>query len=227
MTPSDLRTLFQRQVEQFLASPELQAVEAGRAPRPAMDELICRIYQAHARSPKLLGFLFALAPPGRPSEDTKHNLLEELGEDGGESHPELLRQVLVAAELGHRAEELLAKADADLRRYIVDPLLYGTLRDVGFAALAEVVAFELMLSQVASRLGRALRVHRGLPEASLRWFHHHSEVDVAHAEQGLSTLVAYARWYDLPAEDAEAILEMTFRENVFLRRYFGRTGAER
>ena len=80
---------------------------------------------------------------------------------------------------------LEAQADEDLRRIVVDPLLYGTLREVGLAALTEIVAFEYMLSRVSGRIARALTEHRRLSAAALEWFTHHSEVDIRHAEQGL------------------------------------------
>ena len=78
---------------------------------------------------------------------------------------------------------LEAQADEDLRRIVVDPLLYGTLREVGLAALTEIVAFEYMLSRVSGRIARALAQHRGLPAPALEWFTHHSEVDIRHAER--------------------------------------------
>ena len=103
---------------------------------------------------------------------------------------------------------------------MVEPLLYGTLRDVGLAALVEIVAFEFMLSRVSGRVARALATHRGLGPAALTWFTHHSEVDVRHAEQGFTSLEAYIRYYELADEAALTIIELTLRDNVFARRYF-------
>ena len=126
----------------------------------------------------------------------------------------------MGAGLGCRLATLEAQADADLRRLIVDPLLYGSLREVGLAALTEIVAFEYMLSRVAGRIARALANHRGLPAPALEWFTHHSEVDMRHAEQGLADLEAYVRYYEFPDGEALTFVEMTLRENVFARRYF-------
>jgi pyrroloquinoline quinone (PQQ) biosynthesis protein C len=103
---------------------------------------------------------------------------------------------------------------------VVEPLLYGTLRDVGLAALTEIVAFEHMLSRVAGRVARALAEHRGLAAPALAWFTHHSEVDVRHAEQGLADLEAYVVHYDFAPGEAATIVELALRENVFARRYF-------
>jgi hypothetical protein len=122
---------------------------------------------------------------------------------------------------------LEAGSQADLRQTLVDPILYGTLKEVGLAALVEVVAFEFMLSRVASRISAALAKHRGLDPRSLEWFTHHSEVDIGHAEQGLDNVARYARWYEFTDEDALTICDMTLRENVFVKRYFGETALGR
>jgi pyrroloquinoline quinone (PQQ) biosynthesis protein C len=85
----------------------------------------------------------------------------------------------------------------------------------------EIIAFEYMLSRVAGRVARALGRHRGLPEVALRWFTHHAEVDLAHAEQGGEHLEAYIRYYGFLEEDAMAIVELTLRQNVYVKRYLG------
>jgi pyrroloquinoline quinone (PQQ) biosynthesis protein C len=218
---STIETLFAQQVESLTASVEFQALEDGRAEPDRYDAFIENVARAHLRSPQLLAFLYALAPPAAEA-DLRHNLLEELGldEDSGRPHPDLLRQLLVGAGLGCRLATLEAQADEDLRRLIVDPLLYGSLREVGLAALTEIVAFEYMLSRVAGRIARALANHRRLPAPALEWFTHHSEVDMRHAEQGLADLEAYVRYYEFLDGEALTLVEMTLRENVFARRYF-------
>jgi len=77
-----------------------------------------------------------------------------------------------------------------------------------------------MLARLASPIDRTHNVHRGLSPATLELFTHHSEVDIQHAEQGLNNLEAYIRYYEFSAEDALTILEMSLRENVFIKRYF-------
>jgi hypothetical protein len=87
--------------------------------------------------------------------------------------------------------------------------------------LLEVTCFEWMLARTASRIARFLRTNRQLPDACLRWFAHHSEVDLRHAEEGLDAVVAFLDYYEFDATDATSILEITFRENPFLKRYCG------
>ena len=218
---STIESCFARQVASFTASAEFLALETGSGGSDQYDAFLENVARAHLRSPQLLAFLYALAPPSA-AQDLRENLLEELGldESGGRPHPDLLRDLLVRAGLGGRLATVEARADEDLRRIVVEPLLYGTLRDVGLAALTEIVAFEYMLSRVSGRIARALAEHRGLPAPALEWFTHHSEVDIRHAEQGLDDLEAYVRYYEFADDEALTIVEMTLRENVFARRYF-------
>jgi len=218
---STIEDLFARQVESLTGSAEFQSLDNGSAEPDQYDAFIENVTRAHLRSPQLLAFLFALAPPAAAA-DLQHNLLEELGrdEESERPHPDLLRELLKGAGLSCRLATLEAQADEDLRRIVVDPLLYRSLREVGLVALAEIVAFEYMLSRVSGRIARALATHRGLPPAALEWFTHHSEVDVRHAEQGLADLEAYVRYYEFGDDEALTLVEMALRENVFTRRYF-------
>jgi pyrroloquinoline quinone (PQQ) biosynthesis protein C len=226
MFPTDLRArveaLYAAQTDELTAHPSFQALEAGTADRAAYDRFLANVVRAHLRSPKIVAFLFALAPPAS-TDDLLHNLLEELGveEEDGTSHPQLLRGLIEGAGLAAELPALERLAEGDLRNLVMEPLMYGTLKEVGLAALVEVIAFEWMLSRTASRIARALAAHRGLPPATLAWFTHHSEVDVGHAEQGLDAVREYAAYYAMDPEDAATIAEMAMRENVFVRRYFG------
>ena len=217
----EIEAAFARQVESLTALADFQALEDGRAAPQEYDAFLENVARAHLRSPQLLAFLYALAPPAAAA-DLRHNLLEELGlEDGtGRPHPDLLRDLLSGAGLAHRLAHVEAQADDDIRRAVVDPLLYGSLREAGLAALAEIVAFEYMLARVAGRFARALATHRGLPAAALTWFTHHCEVDIGHAAQGLDGLEAYVRYYDFTEDEALAIVDTALRENVFARRYW-------
>jgi pyrroloquinoline quinone (PQQ) biosynthesis protein C len=179
------------------------------------------VVRTHLKSPQLRAFLFALAPP-EVADNLAHNLLEELGikEDSCIAHPSRLKQLAVGAGLAQRLPELEALAASDIRQLIVDPLQDGALKEVGLVALCKITAFEFMLAGVAGRIARALATHYGLSPVTLEWFTYHSEVDMQHAEQGLDNLVAYIRYYEFREADALAIMEMTLRENVFIKRYF-------
>jgi len=220
MDTATVRELLERQVTAFTSAPAFAELESGKAEYDAFIENVAR---THLQSPQLVAFLYALAPPAAVP-DLLENLLEETGRkrplERARAHPQLLEELLVAAGLADRLPTIRAQAEDDLRRLVTEPLLYGTLRDVGLAALTEIVAFELMLSRLAGRIAAALATHRGLPARALEWFTHHSEVDVRHAEQGLENLATYVGYYGIGDDEALAIIETSLREDVFARRYF-------
>ncbi len=220
---SRIESEYQRQSEEFTSSPLFQSLEKGEAAREDYDLFIEGVSRSHLKSPHILAFLFALAPPDR-ADEIKGNMLEELGMDGsGVAHPSLLFKLMEEAGFDERRRAGVEhEATEELRQVAASPILYGTLKELGLSVLMETVAFEWMLSRVASRVAYFLRDHRRLSARALEWFYHHSEVDLRHAEEGLDAIEAYARFYQIDATDAETILEVTFRENVFLKRYFGR-----
>ncbi|HEY0319631.1 MAG TPA: iron-containing redox enzyme family protein [Pyrinomonadaceae bacterium] len=213
---------YSRQADGFASCRPFQALEQGTASALDYDRFIASVCRSHLKSPHILAFLFALAPPAE-ADKLKHNMLEELGLDGdGVSHPSLLFKLIEAAGFDlKRREQLEGEACDELRRIITSPILFGTLKELGLSVLMETVAFEWVLSRLASRIAGFLHEHRRLPQTALEWFHHHSEVDLRHAEEGLDAVAAYASFYEIETEDAETILGVTFRENVFIKRYFG------
>ncbi|MEZ5426980.1 MAG: iron-containing redox enzyme family protein [Pyrinomonadaceae bacterium] len=214
---------FAEQTEEFAAGQCFVALETGRAGRQNYDRFIADLCRTHLKSPHILAFLFSVSPPAAAS-NLRHNLLEELGldDDGGISHPAMLLELASAAGFDRSARrELERSAQEELRRIICDPIMFGTLKEIGLSVLLETIAFEWMLSRLAGRMGRFLAAHRGLSGEDLRWFAHHSEVDIRHAEEGLEAVADYIVFYGFDRTDAEEILDVTFRENVFTKRYFG------
>jgi hypothetical protein len=216
-----------KQADGFSASAEFRALESGRAGASDYDLFISGVCRSHLKSPHILAFLFALAPPAE-AEKLKQNMLEELGLDGeGVSHPSLLVELMLAAGFDEeKRARIWSEAEEELRSIITAPILFGTLTELGLSVLLETVAFEWVLSRLAARMAHFLRDHRHLPQAGLAWFHHHAEVDLRHAEEGLEAVELYASFYEMDARDAETILELTFRQNVFIRRYFGVKGIQ-
>jgi hypothetical protein len=219
---NQVERLYQDAINEFVRSQDFMALETGSASKADYDAFIANVTRTHLRSPQLLGFLFSVAPPAACA-NLLHNMLEELGidEDSGAAHPTLLRELLTGAGLGHLLPQIEARAAADIRQVVVDPMLYPTLRDAGLAATVEIEAFEYMLSRVASRIARALITHRHLSTEVVKWFTYHSEVDIEHAAQGLANLESYIAYYGVPDDAALTIAEMAMRENVFVKRYFG------
>jgi pyrroloquinoline quinone (PQQ) biosynthesis protein C len=219
---NEIEKLYGSAIDEFIASPGFKAIETGAASKSEYDRFIMNVVRTHLRSPQLLAFLFSVSPP-QACSNLLHNMLEELGidKDSGVSHPRLLRELAEGAGLGSLLPEAEAHGATDIRQVVVDPLLYPSLRDVGLAAMVEIEAFEFMLSRVASRIARALIAHRMLSSETVKWFTYHSEVDIAHAEQGLGNLEAYIAYYKISFDDALTIAEIAMHENVFVKRYCG------
>lgn len=221
-TSSLIESEYAEQTENFAACANFQNLENGTSSAGIYDKFIADVCRTHLKSPHILAFLYAVAPPAAAS-NLKHNMLEELGlDEEGVSHPALLLELAAAAGFDESArKELELSAQEELRRIITDPILFGTLKEVGLSVLLETTSFEWMLSRLATRMGNFLAEHRRLSRESLRWFHHHSEVDIRHAEEGLQAVVDYIEFYEFESSDVEIILDVTFRENVFVKRYFG------
>lgn len=209
-------------VEDFAQSTKFQQLESGQLSRDDIDQFIANLCKAHLKSPQILAFLYSVSPPAAVA-NIQHNMLEELGlDDEGICHPDLLLQLAKAAGFdAQQRDALIQGAQDQLRSLCTDPLMFGTIKELGLSVLLEVTCFEWMLSRLSSRIGKALETHRGLPSKSLEWFYHHSEVDIRHAEEGVTSVVDYVRYYDINADELEIILDITFRENVFIKRYFG------
>jgi hypothetical protein len=185
-------------------------------------KLVENVCKSHLRSPQVLGFLFSVVPP-RAIDNIKHNLFEELGveKDGDQSHPDLLVRLGKAVGFNEKKWSLIEKeAQQVLKNKIDEPLMFGSLREVGLNVMLEVIGFEWFLSRESRTIGNVLKKSLNLNEKDLEWFFHHSEVDIQHAEEGLETLEEYVNYYGLDKETVQNIGEITFRDNVFLKRYF-------
>jgi Iron-containing redox enzyme len=217
-----IESKFAEQTEDFASSSGFRAFENGSVSRQDYDDFIKAVCRTHLKSPQILAFLYSAAPPAAV-ENIKHNMLEELGlDEKGISHPALLFDLAAAAGFDKSAREKLeSEAQENLRQFVTEPILFGTLKEVGLSVLLETASFEWMLSRLAARMADFLFKYRGLSPENLGWFSHHSEVDIRHAEESLQAAVDYIEFYEFDSSDVEIILDVTFRENVFIKRYFG------
>ncbi len=217
-----IESKYAEQTEDFASSRVFRSLENGSVSRRDYDDFIAAVCRTHLKSPQILAFLYSAAPPAAV-ENIKHNMLEELGlDEEGVSHPALLFDLAAGIGLDEPAREKLeAAAQEKLRQFVTEPILFGTLKEVGLCVLLETASFEWMLSRLAGRMADFLSKYRGLSRENLRWFDHHSEVDIRHAEESLQAAVDYIEFYEFDLTDVEIILDVTFRENVFIKRYFG------
>jgi len=223
MSRSLIEVTYQTHSDAFSKCIQFAGLEAGKLSRYDCEVFVEAICQAHLHSPKIVSFLYALAP-SHADESLKHNVLEEMGveEEDGTSHPDLLRRLGDACHFDDlRWEKVRLAADERLRDMVIQPLMFGTLRDVGLSVMLEVVGFEWMLSRLSRRMGNALQKSLMLSEDELAWFFHHSDVDIGHAEEGIQSILEYAKFYDIDQDTFETIIDVTFRENIFIKRYFG------
>jgi hypothetical protein len=216
------------QTEGFAGSDVFKSLRSGKVARKIYDEFIAHVCRTHFNSPQIVAFLYSLAPP-HVAEQIRHNLLEEMGRDeAGIAHPQLLLQLAQAAGFDHsECTELERQSREELRHLATDRILFGSLREFGLTVLLEVTCFEWMLSRMAKPIADFLSKQRGLPAEALAWFTHHSEVDQRHAEEGLDAVAEYVNYYEFDEQDFRLISEIVFRENVFLRRYFGQAEVSR
>lgn len=217
-----IESKYSGQTTDFIEDRVFYSLENGAAGRRDYDKFIANLCRTHLKSPQILAFLYSAAPPAAAAHNLKHNMLEEMGlDDAGVSHPALLFRLASAAGFDRKAQiELEQAAQEELRRIVSDPILFGTLKEVGLSVLLETVAFEWMLSRAAGRMANFLSEHRQIPRAGLEWFYHHSEVDLRHAEEGLQSVADFIGFYEFDLADVEIIIDVTFRENVFIKRYF-------
>jgi len=215
--------IYKRHTSDFLNCDAFRRLEAGQADPSEYDAFICNVYRTHQNSPKYFSFLMCVAPPTSTAR-IQHNLLEELGfeehEGDGCSHPELLRSLIKSAGLEAHIDELQQAAHMAMRETVFEALLYGSMRELGLAAMAEVFSFEYMLAHASSRIANMLSTQRNIEEKGLIWFRHHSEVDILHAQEALLTLDDTYEYYGFEEEEAKDIIDMALRENVFIKRYF-------
>lgn len=208
--------------EQLIDNPSYLNLIDCKSSREETIGFVKRICRAHLRSPQILGFLYAVSPPNSRLH-VEHNLLEEMGyeHEGAPSHPDLLKRLGTAVGLSDSEwANLEQSAEQVIRNKGSEPLMFATLAESGLNVMLEVFSFEWVLARESRKIGVALQSILGLEKNDLEWFFHHSEVDIAHAEQGLDTLVDYVSYYELDNEAVEIIAEITFRDNVFLKRYF-------
>lgn len=183
--------------------------------------LVRNVCKSHLCSPQILSFLYAVTPPNS-ADHIRDNLLEELGlYDETLSHPDLLRRLGEAA--GFSQSEWMAvegESEQVLKNKISEPIMFGTMTELGLSVMIEVFGFEWFLSRESGNIGKRLSQLLNLNGHDLEWFFHHSEVDVEHAEQGLDTLVDYVNYFSVDEDTLINIVEITMRDNIFLKRYF-------
>jgi L-Ala-D/L-Glu epimerase / N-acetyl-D-glutamate racemase len=221
ITAKQIGHLFERATAEFKASFDYCDLLSGAASADSAREFLRNVFRTHYLSSHIVALCFA-ALPSRSTELLKENLMEEMGRAEDEKpHSALL--VEMARRMGFDQSEidgLIAEAKQRVAIFCANRLPVATLRELCFAVLLETMSFEFMLSRCSSEIANALMTHYEISKAALRWFELHSEVDIRHAEEGLTVIQDYLEFHQISDALFGHIARVTLGENLFARHYF-------
>src|SRR5688572_20605151 len=201
---------FDNATSAFRGSAEYRGLVAGDAAPQAAREFVGNVFRTHYLSSHIVALCFA-ALPSDAAELLKENLLEEMGRsEDEEPHSALLLQM--ARGLGFRQseiEQLISDARGRLASFCATRVPVATLRELCLSVLLETMSFEFMLSRYSSDIAASLMTHYGFPKAALRWFELHSEVDIRHAQEGVTVVQDYLAFHAIADDLFERIAAFT------------------
>ncbi len=220
ITTEHIRHLYEQATEEFTESAEFRQMLSGQASKEFVREFLRNVFRTHYLSAHIVALCFA-ALPSDAAALLKENLLEEMGRSENEpAHSTLLLKLV--QEIGFTPAEIVCLID-DARRRVSEfcavrvPL--ATLREICLAVLVETLSFEFMLSRCSGRIAAALRERYALPHSALAWFELHSEVDIRHAEEGLSVIQDYVAFHQIGDATFDVIQRAALKK-VFNKHYF-------
>jgi muconate cycloisomerase len=117
-------------------------------------------------------------------------------------------------------DQLISDARTRVAHFCAARVPVATLRELCLSVLLETMSFEFMLSRCSSELAASLMAHYGFPKAALRWFELHSEVDIRHAEEGVTVVRDYLAFHGIANDLFERIAAFTLGGDLFVRHYF-------
>lgn len=212
---------FERATQEFRDSAEYRDLVSGRAAPETVREFFRNLFRTHYLSSHIVALCFASLPSGS-SESLKENLLEEMGRSENQPpHAALLLEM--ARRLNFSPAEIDGLIDDARQRvalFSAARLPAATLRELCLSVLLETMSFEFMLSRCSGEIAAALKERYAIDASALRWFELHSEVDIRHAEEGLTVVRDYLEFHQIADDLFERIAGATLGESVFRRHYF-------
>jgi L-alanine-DL-glutamate epimerase-like enolase superfamily enzyme len=206
---------------EFKESPEYCDLIAGNALPDAAREFIRNVFRTHYLSSHIVALCFA-ALPSSAAELLKENLMEEMGRSEDEKpHSALLLEL--ARGVGFADSEindLIADARKRVAIFCSTRIPVATLRELCLSLLLETMSFEFMLSRCSSEIAGALTNYYSMPKPALHWFELHSEVDIRHAEEGVTVIQDYSHFHQISDALFDHIADLTLGDNLFVRHYF-------
>jgi len=215
-----IRAIFDRATAEFADSAEYRELTSGTATRDFAFEFIRNVFRTHYLSSHIVALCFA-ALPSQAAALLRENLLEEMGHSEDEPpHSALLLKL--AEGVGFSQAEIAGLID-DARRQVslfcASRVPLATLREICLAVLLETMSFEFMLSRCSSQIHKVLHESYGIPKEALQWFELHSEVDIRHAEEGLTVIRDYLDFHQIGDATFE-LIQRNGLSQVFTRHYF-------
>ncbi len=212
---------FQDATRQFCDSEEYQDLVSGHAAPDAAREFVRNVFRTHYLSSHIVALCFA-SLPSSAAELLRENLVEEMGRsDDEQPHSALLLEL--AQGVGFTQNEidsLVADARQRVALFCATRVPVATLRELCLAVLLETMSFEFMLSRCSSEIAAALTDRYGFAKPALHWFELHSEVDLRHAQEGVTVIQDYLSFHQISDALFEQIAKITLGDNLFVRHYF-------
>ena len=215
-----LRALYESATNDFTASPEFQNLLSGQASKEFVREFLRNVFRTHYLSAHIVALCFA-ALPSDAAVLLKENLLEEMGRSEDEpAHSTLLLKLV--EEIGFTPAEIAGLINDARRRvseFCATRVPLATLREICLVVLIETLSFEFMLSRCSGKIAAVLRERYAISKAALIWFELHSEVDIRHAEEGLSVIQDYVVFHQI-GDATFDVIQRSALKKVFNKHYF-------
>jgi pyrroloquinoline quinone (PQQ) biosynthesis protein C len=228
ISAAQITEVFESATREFTDSPAYRDLVSGQATPEAAREFICDVFRTHYLSSHIVALCFALLP-SHAAALLKENLMEEMGRSEEEKpHSALLLELARGTGFSEmEIERLVADARRQVAFFCATRLPVATLRELCLSVLLETMSFEFMLSRCSSEIAGALSRRYAIPKPALRWFELHSEVDIRHAEEGLTVIGDYVDFHQISDDLFSQIARLTLGDNVFGRHYFPPSSKQR
>ena len=220
ITTERIRAVYQNATDEFVESNEFATLVSGQASPEFVRQFARNVFRTHYLSAHIVALCFA-ALPSNAASLLKENLLEEMGHS--EHDPPHSALLLKLAEgIGCSQREIDQLIDDSRRRvseFCATRVPLPTLREICLAVLLETLSFEFMLSCCSGKIAAALAERYAIPKAALIWFELHSEVDIRHAEEGLTVIADYLAFHQISDASFE-LIQRAALDRVFTKHYF-------
>jgi len=212
---------FDNATREFRESEDYRELVSGRAKPGAALEFLRNLFRTHYLSSHIVALCFA-ALPSSAAQLLKENLLEEMGRSENETpHSALLLEMARGVGFDqNEIDRLIEDARRRVALFCATRVPVATLRELCLSVLLETMSFEFMLSRCSRDIAEALTSRYAIAPSALRWFALHSEVDIRHAEEGVTVVWDYLNFHQISDALFEHMAQITLGDNLFVRHYF-------